>query len=114
MIELNGDVEKWGRNPARGTVRLLGWRKALAADGVDVVKRRMENRPSVEQSVSGEDGSHRCGPVNGEDVIAYKDAGLRLSLMVAEAGSRVGVGLASSSPSSVGKAAGIGPSGDTA
>ena len=74
-------MERWGSKPARGTVRVLGWRKALAADGVDVVKHRMENRPSVEQSVSGEDDSHERGPVNGEDGIGYEDAGLRLSLM---------------------------------
>ena len=86
-------MEKWGSKPARGTVRVLGWRKAVAADGVDVVKRRMEHRPSVEQSASGEDGSDGCGPVNGEDGIGYEDAGLRLNLMVAKAGSRGGVGL---------------------
>ena len=64
-----------GSKPACGTVRVLGWRKAVAEDGVDVVKRRMEHRPSVEQSVSGGDGSHGCGLVNGEDGIGYKDAG---------------------------------------
>ena len=31
------------------------------------------------------------GPVDGEDGIGYQDAGLRLSLLVAEAGSRGGV-----------------------
>ena len=72
---------------------MLGWRKAVAEDGVDVVKRRMEHRPSVEQSVSGGDGSHGSGPVNGEDGIGYEDAGRRLTLMVTEAGSRGGIGL---------------------
>ena len=67
-------MERWGSKPARGTVRVLGWRKVVAANGVDVVKHRMENRPSVEQSVSGGDGSHGCGPVNGEDGIGYEDA----------------------------------------
>ena len=53
---------------------MLGWRKTVAVDGVDLVTRRIEHRPSVEQSVSGGDGSHECGPVNGEDGIGYEDA----------------------------------------
>ena len=94
LIEIKqGTVEKWGSKPACGTVQVLGGRKTVAVDGVDVANRRIEHRPSVEQSVSGGDGSHGRGPVNGEDGIDNEDAWEQLSLMVAKAGSRVGVGL---------------------
>ena len=62
---------------------MLGWRKTVAVDGVDLVTRRIEHRPSVEQSVSGGDGSYGRGPVNGEDGIGYEDAMGRLIFMVA-------------------------------
>ena len=45
-----------GEQPACGTVRVLGWRKAVAADRVDVVKRRMDHRALVAHSGAGDDG----------------------------------------------------------
>ena len=86
-------AEHWSRKAAYVAAGVLGRRKAVTEGGVEAVERTMDRRASEERPGAGDDGRHECGPVDSEDGIGYQDAGLRLTLMIADAGSRVGVGL---------------------